>query len=253
MSTVVLSALSGGVRTITLNRPDRLNAMNPELVGAVGDAFAVANADPATRAVIFTGAGRAFCAGDDLRDHRHPENPAEAGALVEAIQRVTREIVLGDKIVVGAIRGWAVGGGFEWAINCDFPIWETGAKGFFPEVSWGLFVTGGVTAILPNLVGLIKAREMLLLGRQYAADELLALGVAWRVAAGERLMDEARATAEAIAALPARAVSDMKRVLTRAAIGGPEAIARALDLETEATVQGFLDPETTRRIQGFRS
>ena len=103
--------------------------------------------------VIFTGAGRAFCAGDDLKAHRHPETEAEARAWIEAIQQVTREIVLGRAPVIGAINGWAVGGGFEWAINCDFSIWARSARAFFPEVRWGWFVTGGVTSLLPARVG----------------------------------------------------------------------------------------------------
>ena len=146
----VLSTLEeGAVRRISLNRPERLNAMNRPLVDDVARAFDDANADPATRAIVFTGEGRAFCAGDDRRDHAHPENEAAARDLVEAIQNATRAIVFGQKPVVGAIRGWAVGGGFEWAIDCDFPIWAEGARGFFPEVSLNVFVTGAVTALLP--------------------------------------------------------------------------------------------------------
>ena len=251
MSEPVLSTLADGVRTITLNRPDRLNAMNMALIEAVGDAFAAANADPGTRTIVFTGAGRAFCAGDDLKDHRHPGSEAEARAVVDAIQRATREIVLGERIVVGAINGWAVGGGFEWATNCDFPIWAESARGFLPEVSWGLFVTGGVTASLPHLVGLNRAREMLLLGERYSAKELLEMGLAWRVVPDDRLIDEARTVAAKIAGLPPRSVADMKTVLTRTAFGGPEAMIRAMELESEATVRAFLDPETTARIGSF--
>ena len=147
-----------GVRTITLNRPDSLNAMNRQLIDDVTCAFDDANADPSTRAIIFTGEGRAFCAGDDRHAHVHPENEEQARDVVDAIQRATRAIVFGAKPVVGAINGWAVGGGFEWAINCDFPIWARSARGFFPEVSLNLFVTGGVTALLPALVGLVAAR-----------------------------------------------------------------------------------------------
>ena len=188
----VLSELDPhGVRTLTLNRPERLNAMNRQLIDDVGRAFADANEDPATRAIIFTGAGRAFCAGDDRKEHVQPESEAEARELVGAIQRATEAIVLGSKPVVGAINGWAVGGGFEWAINCDFPIWAASAAGFFPEVSLNIFVTGGVTSLLPALVGLNKAREMLFLGERYDAPALLALGVAWRVVPDEQLLEEA--------------------------------------------------------------
>lgn len=245
----VLSRLgASGVRTITLNRPDRLNAMNRQLIDDVARAFEDANADSATRSIIFTGAGTAFCAGDDRKAHVHPETEEEARALVLAIQRATHAITLGAKPVVGAINGWAVGGGFEWAINCDFPIWAQSARGFFPEVSLNLFVTGAVTSLLPALVGLNKAREMLIFGDRYSASELAEIGLAWKVMEDSELIEAATETAERLAALPPLSVRAMKRVLNSAAV--PD-LHRALQLETDATVAGFLDPETTRRLKAF--
>lgn len=245
----VKSRLDGdGVRTITLNRPDSLNAMNRALIDDVARAFDDANADPATRAIVFTGAGRAFCAGDDRNEHVHPDSEEEARDLVEAIQRATRAIVFGAKPVIGAINGWAVGGGFEWAINCDFPIWAAGARGFFPEVSLNLFVTGAVTSTLPAMVGLNKAREMLFLGERYTAAELAEAGVAWRVVPDADLMDEALGTACRLAAAPPLSVRAMKRVLNAVAMAD---LNRALQLETDATVAGFMDPETTERLKDF--
>mgnify|MGYP003645017570 CR=1 FL=1 len=245
----ILSTLGAkGVRTISLNRPDSLNAMNRQLIDDVASAFDHANSDPATRAIIFTGEGRAFCAGDDRREHVHPNSEEEARDLVLAIQRATHAITFGAKPVVGAINGWAVGGGFEWAINCDFPIWGESAKGFFPEVSLNLFVTGAVTSLLPAMVGLHKAREMLFFGDKYSAAELLSFGVAWAVVPDDILLSEARKTADRLADLPTLSVRAMKRVLNAAASTD---LNRALQLETEATVAGFMDPETTRLLSAF--
>lgn len=245
----VLSTMTGdGVRTISLNRPQALNAMNRRLIEDVAHAFDDANRDSETRAIIFTGEGRAFCAGDDRHEHVHPESEADARDLVNAIQRATTAIVFGEKPVVGAINGWAVGGGFEWAINCDFPIWAQSARGFFPEVSLNLFVTGAVTAILPAIAGPVKAREMLFLGERYGAEELAQIGVAWKVVPDGELRDEAGRVAQKLASLPPLAVRAMKRVLNQATGG---ALQRAMDLETEATVAGFLDPETTRLLKAF--
>ncbi|GJL82421.1 MAG: enoyl-CoA hydratase [marine bacterium B5-7] len=245
----VLSTLSdNGVRTLALNRPESLNAMNRQLIDDVAVAFNDANADQDTRAILFTGMGRAFCAGDDRREHVHPRSENEARDLVDAIQRVTRAIVFGPKPVVGAINGWAVGGGFEWAINCDFPVWAESAKGFFPEVSLNLFVTGAVTSLLPAMVGLNTAREMLFLGNRYSAAELQRMGVAWRVVADDRLLSEATEVALKLSNLPPLAVRAMKRVLNAAAAND---INTALALETDATVAGFLDPETTERLKNF--
>ena len=237
-----------GVCRILLNRPQRLNAMNRGLIAEVAAAFDAANADDGVRVILFAGNGRAFCAGDDRHEHRHPRDEAEAREFVELIQSATRAIVFGPKPVVGAIHGWAAGGGFEWAINCDFPIWAESARGFFPEVSLNLFVTGAVTSLLPALVGLNRAREMLFLGERYSARQLLELGVAWRVVEDARLLDEAGEVAARLAALPPASIQAMKRVLNRTAA---TSIERALELETDATVAAFLDPETTRRLTDF--
>lgn len=245
----VLSELDDrGIRTITLNRPERLNAMNRQLIDDLATALDDANADDATAVIVLTGAGRAFCAGDDRHDHVHPADEAEARELVEAIQRATHALVFGAKPVVGAINGWAVGGGFEWAINCDFPIWAESARGFFPEVSLNLFVTGAVTSLLPALVGLNTAREMLFLGERYEAPALLRMGVAWRVVPDDQLLAEAGRVAAQLAALPPLAVRAMKRTLNQTAMTDMRA---ALALETQATIDGFMDPETTRLLKDF--
>lgn len=246
--TVLSTMTAEGVRSIALNRPAALNAMNRQLIDDVAAAFDDANRDSATRAIIFTGEGRAFCAGDDRHEHSHPESEEQARELVDAIQRATVSIMFGAKPVVGAINGWAVGGGFEWAINCDFPIWAESARGFFPEVSLNLFVTGAVTALLPAIAGPVKAREMLFLGQRYTAAELKECGVAWRVVPDEALRDEAGKVAAQLAALPPLSTRAMKRVLNQANGG---AIRQAMELETEATVAGMLDPETTRLLKAF--
>jgi enoyl-CoA hydratase/carnithine racemase len=167
---------------------------------------------------------------------------------VAAIQRATEAITFGSKPVVGAINGWAVGGGFEWAINCDFPIWAQSARAFFPEVSLNIFVTGAVTSLLPALVGLNNAREMLFFGDKYDASQLHRLGVAWRVVPDDQLMAHAEQVAERLASLPPLAVRAMKRVLNETATVDLRA---ALTHETRATIDGFMDPETTRLLQDF--
>jgi len=246
--TVISTLGNSGVRTILLNRPQQLNAMNRTLISDVVQAFDDANADDATRVIIFSGAGRAFCAGDDRNQHQHPDSEDEALKFVELIQQATRAIMFGSRPVVGAINGWAVGGGFEWALNCDFPIWAESARGFFPEVSLNLFVTGGVTSLLPALVGLNKAREMLFLGERYDANALLEMGAAWRVTADNMLMQTAVEVATRLGNLPPLSVQAMKSVLNQTAAFS---LNQAMQLETEATVAGFMDPETTARLKDF--
>jgi len=245
----VLTEIADGVRTITLNRPARLNAINPGLLEGLVAALREANKDNATRAVILRGAGRAFCAGDDLKEfNQQRRSPGETRAYIEQIQAVTRAIVLGDKLVVGAIHGWAVGGGLEWLINCDFAIVAEGTRCFFPEITLGLFVTGGVTALLPRLVGLQKTRELILFGEHFDAQAALKMGLAWKVVPEKLVFGEAESVARRIAALPATQVRDLKRVINRALTLDIEG---AMTLETDATVRGFLDPETAARVAKF--
>jgi enoyl-CoA hydratase/carnithine racemase len=251
MTETVLSEDAGsGVRVLTLNRPHRLNAIVPELLDDLIVALAAADRDPAIGAVVLTGAGRAFCSGDDLKEFgAQASNAADTRAYIERIQEVTRAVVQGDTPVVGAVRGWAVGGGLEWAINCDFAIAAEGARFFFPEISLGVFVTGGVTELLPRLVGLQRARELIMLGERFDAAQAKDWGLIWKVVPDADLMPEALALARRLTALPPGPVRDLRRILARPGGGGLEV---AMAAETEATVRGFLDPETARRIAAFR-
>jgi len=248
MSGTVLSAdVGGGVRVVTLNRPERLNAITPALLDDLVAALDAANADAGVGAIVLTGAGRAFCSGDDLKEFADQVGPeAATRAYIERIQDATRAMSFGAKPVIGAIRGWAVGGGLEWVINCDFAIAAEGTRFFFPEISWGVFVTGGVTALLPRLVGLQRARELIMLGEKFTAAEAKAWGLVYRVVADAALLDEAVALARRIAALPPGPVRDLRRVLVDRA-----AMEAAMAAETDATVRGFLDPESAERIARF--
>src|SRR5258708_23964481 len=247
--TVLAEDTGDGVRIVTLNRPHRLNAIVPELLEDLIAALRAADRDPGVRAVVLTGAGRAFCSGDGLKDFEAQlGDEAVIRAYIERIQDVTRAIVLGDPPVVGAIRGWAVGGGREWVINCDYAVAATETRFFFPEVSWGLFVTGGVTELLPRLVGLQKARELIMLGERFDAAQAHQWGLVWKIVPDAELMSAALAVASRIAALPPEPVRDLRRILARRAGDGLDA---AMAQETAATVRGFLDPETAKRIAAF--
>lgn len=238
MSDIVLSSIDNGIRMITLNRPDSLNAINGPLIEGVCQAFAAANRDPETKVIIFTGAGRAFCVGADLKASSRAKGVGPTRDQVELLQQVTREIVFGPKVVIGAINGWAVGGGLEWVINCDFTIWAESAGAFFPEIRLGTFGTGAVTSLLPNLVGQVKAKELMLFGNKVGAEELLNLGIAWRVVPDDRVLPEAHQLASRILELPAPRVSDLKRVLARVSVGELET---AMSLEAEVVWRSVVE------------
>ena len=248
MTETVLSIDDGGVCVITLNRPARLNAINPALLAGLNAALARADADERIGAIVLTGAGRAFCAGDDLVEQRSMDAADEAAirGFVGAIQQVTRHLMFGDTPVVAAVRGWAVGGAFSWPVNCDFSVWSDDARAFFPELKIGLYPSGAVTCLLPLQVGPALAREMLYTSRKYTAAELLDCGLASEVVPGDRLLDAAIGRAQALAALAAPARRALKRGLV-----GPHraAIESALAAEAEAVVATMRDPGTHARIE----
>lgn len=238
---------AGGVSVITLERPERLNAIVPQLLEELIAALGAAGQNPMVGAIVLTGAGRAFCAGDDLKEFSaQSTDEATARGYVTRIQDVTRAIMLGSVPVVAAVRGWAVGGGLEWMLNCDFAIAAEGTRFFFPEVAWGMFVTGGATALLPRLVGLNRARELIMLGERFDARTAHQWGLVFKVVADEALIPEALTLARRIAALPAEPVRALRRIIAA------ETLATAMDAETEATVKAFLDPETAGRVSRFR-
>ncbi len=248
--TVLSDYLGDGVQKISLNRPHRLNAIVPELLEDLIAALDAANRDAEVGAIVLTGEGRAFCAGDDLKEfNAQAEDEKETAAYIERIQDVTRALMLGKRPVVGAIKGWAAGGGLEWVINCDFAIAARGTRFFFPEVALGVFVTGGVTELLPRLVGLARAREMIFLGEKFDADAAKSWGLIRDVVADDALLPAAVDLARRLAALPRERVADLRCILARPERAG---LAAAMAQETAATVKGFLDPETARRVAQFR-
>jgi len=249
MNNTVISKNEGAVAWVRLNRPERLNAMNRQLVDGLTRALADAEADEGIRAVILHGEGRAFCSGDDLKDlDAQTACEADTRAWVEAIQNITLQIMQSRKIVIAAVHGWCVGGALEWAINCDFRLFSESARWFFPEVTYGLFVTGGVTALLTKQVGPQVTKELLMLGERHDARKALDVGIAWKVVPDDRLLEEARELALRIAERPADAVADAKRAINA---GLHSTLQDAMARETAATVRGFLSPQAQARAKEF--
>jgi enoyl-CoA hydratase/carnithine racemase len=239
----------GAVSLVTLNRPERLNAMSGDLMDDMAAALTVAFADPDTGAVVLTGAGRAFCAGDDLKEYdAQSADEASIRLHVDRIQAITRLLMGSDKPVVGAIHGFAVGGGFEWLINCDLVVAADDLVAFFPEMDWGQFVTGGVTHLLPQAIGHQRAMELLLLGERQSAARLEALGLVNRVVPKEEMLETALEIAGRIAAKSRFSTARLKKTVLRD-LGG--ALWRAVALEHAATIEAFGHPDSAARVKAF--
>ena len=164
----------GAVATLCLNRPERLNAVNAELYAMMDDSLAAIEDDPAVRAVIITGSGRAFCVGADLKAHGEGEMNTDARrAYVARAQQVCRRIQNLPKPTIAAVNGHAIGAGLEIALSCDFVIVAEEAKLGLPELALGTFVGGGVSYTLAERVGLARARELILSAARFTGALLV--------------------------------------------------------------------------------
>ncbi|KAK4502925.1 hypothetical protein PRZ48_006352 [Zasmidium cellare] len=175
---VLVETVAPGVVEIRLNRPHALNAINVDLLNGLVDALRQQITE--SRIIVITSAGeRSFCAGEDLKETLAPATGSaeELRRAFEKLQDITRLTSSSSAIVIAAVQGYAIGGGAEIALAADFVIGGPGAKFRFPEVTIGHAVTGGISARLVQLVGLLRAKELLFTGRYVAADEALKIGL----------------------------------------------------------------------------
>jgi 2-(1,2-epoxy-1,2-dihydrophenyl)acetyl-CoA isomerase len=208
--------LEESVARVYLNRPHRLNAVVPELTAGLAAALARAGQDGA-RVVVLAGRGRAFCSGHDLKEPVPPETVLQTRCRVDGIQDVTRAIRRFPGPVVAAVHGYALGAGCEFALGCDLVVATEDAQFGFPEVSVGLSVTGGISRLLPLLVGPVRAKELLLLGERFGAARALELGLVNRVTPAGQHEQVAAGIAARLRDQPALALALAKQALDRGA------------------------------------
>jgi 2-(1,2-epoxy-1,2-dihydrophenyl)acetyl-CoA isomerase len=208
--------LTDSVARVYLNRPHRLNAVVPELTVGLVAALARAGEDGA-RAVVLAGRGRAFCSGHDLKEQLPPETVLATRLRVEQIQDVTRAIRRFPGPVIAAVHGYALGAGCEFALGCDLVVAADDAQFGFPEVSVGLSVTGGISRLLPLLVGPVRAKELVLLGERFGAARAMELGLVNQVAVAGQHEQAAAVIAARLRDQPRLALALAKQSLDRGA------------------------------------
>jgi enoyl-CoA hydratase/carnithine racemase len=212
----VLTERDEHVVTLTLNRPDRMNSIGGNLLQELTRELHAANADPAVRAIVLTGAGRGFCSGLDLQDAASKDgdlsNDVQGAAVPETPPFVMRRI---DKPILCAMNGPAAGYGMDLALGCDFLIVSDQAT-FVPPVRRGAVPESGGTWLLPRLIGWQKACEVTLLARKLDAKEIERLGLANRVVPHAQLMEETLRWAHEIAMNAPLAVQAAKRSMRAA-------------------------------------
>ncbi|MGZ9275538.1 MAG: enoyl-CoA hydratase-related protein [Candidatus Limnocylindrales bacterium] len=226
--------IDGPVATLTLDRPEALNALTVPLKVALREALESIAADRAVRAVILTGAGRAFCAGQDLAEREGPDAAPLDVEVRERYNPIIRALRSMGQPVIAAVNGVAAGAGASLAFACDLRIAAEGARFVLAFGRIGLVPDSGATWFLPRLVGSARAAELALLGDTLNTEEALRIGLVSRVVPGEALLDEARAIADRLAASAPLALA-----LTKGALDRSWSIDLDAALDAEARLQGI--------------
>lgn len=238
----ILYSMSDGIAEIRLNRPHRLNAVTQQLYDELNTALSAAEADGDARVVLLTGEGRAFCVGADLKEHKTGRTAFDRRQYLQGEQVVCKRLLDLKKPVIAAVNGFALGAGAEIAMASDFILMAESAQIGLPEISIGNFLGGGVTWLLPRLVGLAKARELVFLGERIKGDEAVRIGLANRVLPDDGFVDAARAFAARVAAKAPFSMQLAKEQLNMSA-------ERTLDACLIAELEGMMFVGTTRDWQ----
>ena len=247
MTTTVLSEREGAIAVLTLNRPDKMNALNAELLRELDATLEKLSADPSVSCAILTGAGeKAFAAGADIAAMLEM-GTEQARAFSEMGHRACSRIEKAPFPVIGAINGFALGGGCEIALACDFLYASDKAKLGQPEVNLGVMPGFGGTQRLARRVGIARARELCYTGDTIAADEALRIGLVNAVVPHAELLTKVREVATKIASKGRLAVAQCKRTLFSGA-DVPLDVANALETQSFAMLFGTKD-----RSEGMRA
>jgi len=249
MSEPILYEAVEGVARITLNRPDVLNAISPELITAYGEAIQRAGSDETIRAVLVTGSGRAFCAGADLNSSGSPERKMSSGQLLRTLYHPA---IVGmrtmPKPVITAVNGVAAGAGMSIALAGDIILAAQSASFLQAFSKIGLVPDAGSTWFLPRLVGDARARALALLADKIPAEEARQMGMVWKVYPDEQLASEAQALAARLAKMPTKAYSLIKAALNAS---GGNSLADQLELEADSQDIASKTDDFREGVQAF--
>ena len=247
----ILRELREGVMTLTLNRPDVLNSCNRPMVAALRAAFEEAAADDAVRAVLLTGAGRAFCAGQDLAEAMPPD-PAPApdlGDIVEGYNALILAMRALEKPVVCAVNGVAAGAGANIALAGDIVLAAESASFIQAFAKIGLIPDNGGTFFLPRLVGMARATSLAMLAEKVTAAQAVEWGMIYRVVPNDALPAAARELAEHLATQPTRGLGLIKRALNASLTND---LAAQLDVERDLQREAGRTADYVEGVRAFQ-
>ncbi len=249
--TMLLATDAHGVATLTMNRPDKLNAFDLPMIERWNELLNEACADPAVKVIVLTGAGRAFCAGGDVGsflDFRRWDSLARKDYLWKHVHRIVLTLERADKPVIAAINGLARGAGMDMAIMCDLRIMAESATLAESYIGMGLIAGDAGTYFLPRIVGTARALELFWTGRTVDAHEAERIGLANRVVPDDRFAAVVTETARSIAAQPQEAVRVFKRAVYQS-FHMP--LAAHLDMVSSHMAVVIDTPEHKARVDAF--
>jgi len=205
----------GGIATVRLHRPEKKNAFNAEMRDEMASALRDVARNPGIRAVVITGGDEIFCAGADIGEMGGPANAESSYHHAREFQILFDQVESLPQPVIAAVSGFALGGGCELALAADFRIASDSARFGLPEIKIGAFPGGGGTQRLARLIGIAKAKEMILTGDPITAAEALAAGLVMSVVPKEKVLADANKLAAKLAALPRLALQASKMLINR--------------------------------------
>ena len=249
---MILVETSDGVAVVTLNRPEAMNALSRALRSAIYETFTALDADDSVRAVVLTGAGRAFTAGLDLKELGSDPNGLRAANATGADENPVKAVELCRKPVVGAINGVAITGGFELALACDVLYASTEARFADTHARVGILPGWGLSQKLSRLIGLHRAKELSLTGNFLDARTAETWGLVNRVFAPEALLPAARALAADIASIPPGTLAAYKQLIDEGfarSFGEGMAHEQAFSTAANARVTPAMVEENRRAVQ----
>ena len=243
---IIVETLAG-YRRITLNRPERLNALTTEMAAALNAALDEAEADKTCRAILLTGAGRGFCAGQDLTEIIGASAP-DLDRLLAHYHPLILKIRALSIPVVAAVNGVAAGAGANLALACDIVLAARSATFVQAFARIGLIPDCGGTWFLPRLIGMARARALALLAEPLPAETAAEWGLIWRMTEDDRLLPEAEALAMRLASQASAALALTKRTLDAA---GDNTLAQQLDLEGALQLEASRHPDHAEGVRAF--
>jgi enoyl-CoA hydratase len=237
-----------GIGTVTLNRPDKLNALNSTVYKELYDVFGAIENDPEVRVVVLTGAGeRAFCAGSDVAEMQNM-GPIEIQKFMATIRKTSDFVYALTKPTIAAVNGYALGGGCELSMCCDIRIASEKARFGQPEITLGLIPGASGTQRLPRLIGAAKAKEMIFTGDLIDAATALNQGLVNKVVPPEKLMEEALAMATKLASMSGPVLAMAKEAINT---GLETDIASGLNVEAKCNALCFATEDRKEGMDAF--